>query len=948
MPDTRRRLAACCRHALAAGAVLATMVPAAGVTTLDIAAPPAPGQPMVHGDGHTTTGSLVASAPVQPEVREVPLDGVEPRGVRALRTTGTGDAPTGGLRPVGYETTSGDTSRDRGELAALSAPEPVSGYATVGVTWEPGAVRGADGVTLAVRTRDEGTWSPWQRLPWDPEEGPDPDSAEGRRSNPGTDPVVVGDVDSVQVRALTPSGETPAGMRLALVDPGPTVAAKVEEPAIDTARLASASTAGSAYDVTPKPQIFSRAQWGADESMRDPSTLHYYEVHAGFVHHTVNANGYSRRQVPAIIRGIYAYHTRAKGWSDIGYNFLVDRFGRIWEGRYGGVDRPVVGAHTLGYNEYSFAMSAIGNYDVYDKGRGVPSQAMLDAYGRLFAWKLSLHGVDASSTRQWVGSRYLPAINGHRDVGQTACPGGYLYAKVPTIRALAAQYQHPFTGREKKANLSGTHWPDLVVRDADTKRVWFVRTAGQAGFLRPQPAADGWRGMDLVTAVRDVTGDGVADVMGRVAATGETSLYPGTGDGHFGSATRSTQRFAALDQLVGVGDLDGDGENDLVGRDAASGRLLLFRGTGNGGFQDARTLSSDWSGYDLTVGAGDLAGDGHQDLLARGGGTLWLVPGTGGGLGAPVALPGRWGGFDLLAALGDVTNDGRPDVVARARASRMLYVYPGDGHGGLTQRYGPYTGFEHVDRLAVAGQVAGNRRADHVARNGAGQLLVFPNNGRRNVGGVVATNRTFPGANLILSVGDWNGDGHGDVVTRSRRGDLVLYPGEGGRRLGDPVRMARGFGGVRLLAAVGDITGDGHPDLMGQPKGHAMRIYPGNGTTGLRRSYVAHSGIGADDQVGAGLWDSDGSPDSIVRRADGTLVLYPGNGPGGLTVGHKIGGHAKRYSWMQGVGDADGDGFPDVMARDGAGRLWLLPGAGDGFGKRRFVAAGFEGYDLGS
>ena len=109
--------------------------------------------------------------------------------------------------------------------------------------------------------------------------------------------------------------------------------------------------------------IYSRAQWGADESMRDGSPS-YFEVHGGFVHHTVNANDYKRKDVPAIIRSIYAYHTQSRGWSDIGYNFLVDRFGRIWEGRYGGVDRPVVGAHTLNYNSYSFAMSAIGNFEL--------------------------------------------------------------------------------------------------------------------------------------------------------------------------------------------------------------------------------------------------------------------------------------------------------------------------------------------------------------------------------------------------------------------------------------------------------------------------------------------------------------------------------------------------------------------------------------------------------
>ena len=115
----------------------------------------------------------------------------------------------------------------------------------------------------------------------------------------------------------------------------------------------------------PQPVIYSRAQWGADESIRGKSSLHYGDVHAGFVHHTVNANDYTRAEVPGIIRSIYAYHVKSRGWSDIGYNYLVDRFGRIWEGRYGGVDRPVVGAHTLGYNDDSFA--AVGHRQLPDR-----------------------------------------------------------------------------------------------------------------------------------------------------------------------------------------------------------------------------------------------------------------------------------------------------------------------------------------------------------------------------------------------------------------------------------------------------------------------------------------------------------------------------------------------------------------------------------------------------
>ena len=212
------------------------------------------------------------------------------------------------------------------------------------------------------------------------------------------------------------------------------------------------------------------------------SSLHYFEVHAGFVHHTVNANDYTPDEVPGILRSIYAYHTAGRGWSDIGYNFLVDKFGRIWEGRYGGVDRPVVGAHTLNYNEYSFAMSAIGNFETAQ-----PPAAMLQAYGVLFAWKLCLHGVDAASPQQWVGSKYFQGINGHRDAAATACPGKYLYAQIPLIRQYAAAAQQGWAGRELESSVTASAYPGPAA----------PQEVGRPGVRRPHQRDDPPRAGDL-------------------------------------------------------------------------------------------------------------------------------------------------------------------------------------------------------------------------------------------------------------------------------------------------------------------------------------------------------------------------------------------------------------------------------------------------------------------
>jgi hypothetical protein len=216
---------------------------------------------------------------------------------------------------------------------------------------------------------------------------------------------------------------------LSVIDPG-------ESTSLDlaAARLGAPDYPARGHARTPRPDIYSRRQWGARESMRD-GFAGYGEISAAFVHHTVNSNDYSRADVPAILRGIYAYHTQSQRWSDVGYNFLVDRFGRIWEGRWGGIWHPVVGAHTLGYNENSFAMSAIGNFETI-----APTRKMLRAYRKLFAWKLDRARVAGNAHTRIDGVK-LRTIGGHRDAGATACPGRHLYATIPAIRARVAAAQ---------------------------------------------------------------------------------------------------------------------------------------------------------------------------------------------------------------------------------------------------------------------------------------------------------------------------------------------------------------------------------------------------------------------------------------------------------------------------------------------------------------------------
>jgi hypothetical protein len=244
----------------------------------------------------------------------------------------------------------------------------------------------------------------------------------------------VGESDGVQARVDLISGSAPTGLKLELIDPGESAA----DGSIGT------TPADSAAAATGQPRIYSRASWGADERKVRATPTYMSTLQAGVLHHTVDSNSYRSSQVPAMIRSIYAYHVDRLGWNDIGYNFLVDRYGRIWEGRSGGIGSAVMGAHAGGFNTNTFGVAALGNLEA-----GRPTSAMISGLTRIFTWKLDLNHLDplgrtTMTAGGFSGSRYragtrvsLPVIMGHRDVGYTACPGRYLYPYLNQIRSSA-------------------------------------------------------------------------------------------------------------------------------------------------------------------------------------------------------------------------------------------------------------------------------------------------------------------------------------------------------------------------------------------------------------------------------------------------------------------------------------------------------------------------------
>jgi hypothetical protein len=199
-------------------------------------------------------------------------------------------------------------------------------------------------------------------------------------------------------------------------------------------RLRAAAASG-------QPDVISRSSWSGHGQCRPRHRPLLGQVEVAFIHHTDTATSYSRGDVPAMILAICRYHRDSNGWDDIGYNFLVDRFGRVWEGRAGGVDRAVVGAHTEGFNTESTGIANLGTFDAQRQ-----TSAAIRAMARLIRWKLPLHGTRSyghttvisfggSTNRFPEGAPVkLNRVSGHRDATATDCPGDVLYGQLPDLR----------------------------------------------------------------------------------------------------------------------------------------------------------------------------------------------------------------------------------------------------------------------------------------------------------------------------------------------------------------------------------------------------------------------------------------------------------------------------------------------------------------------------------
>lgn len=383
------------------------------------------------------------------------------------------------------ETARGEESlRGGGARTAGTPATSTQRFSLLGVTWDDGRSSLGERARVLVRVRSAatGAWSAWSQIAAHSEDAPDRGTREGGRVRGGTLPLWVGPSTGVEVRATGLGRSLPPGLRVDLVDPdsdppveraprsgepsrAPGASAHSAPTTEQRARRAAEPVADGS--TAPKPPMISRAGWNADESLVADPPEYTTAVKAVFVHHTDTGNGYTCAQSASVVRSIFLYHVKSNGWNDIGYNFLVDKCGTLFEGRAGGTDRPVKGAHTYGFNTDSAGVAVLGTFtDV------APPQAALDTAGRIAAWKVGLTGADPSGTTTLVASvtgKYkagqsvsFKRISGHRDGFATECPGRRLYDRLAGIRTAAKAWVTPattttLTGISGATRVNGTY-----------------------------------------------------------------------------------------------------------------------------------------------------------------------------------------------------------------------------------------------------------------------------------------------------------------------------------------------------------------------------------------------------------------------------------------------------------------------------------------------------------
>ncbi|WP_433862320.1 GH25 family lysozyme [Streptomyces sp. L7] len=569
-------------------------------------------------------------------------------------------------------------------------------------------------------------------------------------------------------------------------------------------------------------------------------------------------------------------------------------------------------------------------------------------------------GWTAYTMWQWADSGIFP---GDQDVFNGNAAALYKLATTGVPVSSIVPMAQPIIGF---GDLNGDGKPDVLARKPDGTLWFYAGTgaSGSGAFAAGVQIGSGWGVFDSIIAAGDVNGDGKPDLLAR-KPDGTLWLYPGTGavgtlsasNPGLGTGIQIGAGWDAFTDIIAAGDVNGDHKPDLLGR-KPDGTLWLYAGTGHvdgtsNGYQSGVLYNGGWNAFTQVVGIGDLNGDGWDDLLAaKSDGSLWYYRGsaTGYQAGSQITTPGYSPG-DLLVAPGDINGDGKPDLLARA-ANGMLNFYSGSSLAqaayGAAQVVG--SGWNIFNRVIGAGDVNSDGKPDILATTPDGTLYFYAGNGSTN-----GVNRSYQNGvkigwgwdifSKVINGGDFTGDGKSDLVAVRNDGTLWLYPSTGVVNPTTPSSYLPGIligsGGWSAFSQIvsGDFNGDGVQDILATRPDGTMLLYPG-----VRQTPSSTSWFGTPTVVGSG-WNqftaidstgdsnADGKADVVAQKPDGTLWFYAGNGamgPGNAGLGNPspVGSGWTIFSSVTGTGDTATARTGDLLGVRTDGTLVYYPGTG--------------------
>ncbi len=775
------------------------------------------------------------------------------------------------------------------KLVALTAALPTDAGESyvMGVTWDD-----TKDVSIDARYLIDGEWGTWQALGIDGYKGEEGDSL------PGTEPFIVTGAAALQVRASSATGvpsELTVEMFSSAGDESQVVPLSASG-AVGYSRSAPAArftglpsgelpvpeTALPGLVDNPMPTIHLRDEWNP----RDPSGEFVNGTVRGVaVHHTAGSNSYSRSDVPGILRAIQRYHMDARDWYDIGYNFLIDKYGRIWEGRAGGVLNTIKGVHSHSFNGLVTGVSIMGNFQNH-----TPSRVSRDALVEFIAWKLTLHGVSADGRILHPTEGSFPAVIGHRDIPEaaTACPGTKLYYRLSKLKARAIDLQN----------------------------------------------------LPAIPLENDVNGDGMGDfvrVIEDSAVIYQAGAGPATESQPYSGAEAYTTSVSLYDQFAAGPPLNGAAGAEVLARRANDG--LLFRMRDKAVAKPTVGVATNLvvPAGRLFASPGDLTGDGDPDvvLLNPATGALDVYPGNGDGtLGAAAAVSVGLGAVAAIASVGDVNADGNPDLAVIDAGGALTYLL-GDGAGGLTTLATDVEGLSGYTELAAPGDLTGDGFDDLLARktsNGAALTVVGGPHGA--TGELVPWDSGVATWQHPMGATGWGGDPGRTLIAVTSNGQYLTKPTPGSSRLSyAPSDMSVRVNGLSAAAIVGDYDEDGFADMVTLDDSGELRLRFGS-EQGFTSSVVVPdpSGVGWQNYVSvtaAGDYNFDGTPDLAVTDVDGDVLVYTWDptDPTVLVGPRRVQWHYSDYSVM-GTGAWSPAGISDLLLVSPTGDLDILAGKG--------------------